>query len=92
MRVSIIRPEADGRCKLHTGLRGREPPRLHLTDAFNMGQGFGLAVVADFDYGGGDKGYGAHRGCNRERDVAVRSRHVGMQSAHPRSDHDPYDS
>jgi hypothetical protein len=41
-------------CPPHTALHWRGRPRLHTADAFYLGQGFGLAVVADFRHAGGD--------------------------------------
>ena len=59
-----------------------------LADAFDPGQGFGLAVMADFHYAGADEGCGAYRRRHRKSDVAICSRHVGMESPQARFDRD----
>ena len=61
-------------------------------DAFDLGQGFGLAVVADFHYAGRDEGGGAHHRRHRKSDVVISYRHVGMESAQARFDHDSDDA
>ena len=61
-------------------------------DPLNFGQGFGLAVVADFDYAGCDQDDGAHRRRYRERNIAIRGCHVGMKAAQARCDHESQDA
>jgi len=60
--------------------------------AFDLGEGFGLAVMPDFDHAGSDQDDGAYRRSRRQGDVAIRGRQIGMDAAHTRCDHESQDS
>jgi hypothetical protein len=57
-------------------------------DSFDLGKGFGLAVVADFDHAGRGQRDGSDCCRGRERDMAIGGAHIGRDTAQTRCDHD----
>jgi len=61
-------------------------------DPFDLGQGFGLVVMPDFDHAGSDQDDGAYRRSRRQGDVAIRGRQIGMDATHSGCDDKSQDS